>query len=78
MSVQFAEGDVVQQRSGGPEMTVKTVEPGNVQCSWFDAKGKRHVANFKPAELKPVEPPSDEPARVIDVTQPKRPKREWE
>lgn len=48
----FAPGDVVTLKSGGPRMTViKTfdnpIEPGTfVACSWFDDKKALQHANF--------------------------------
>jgi len=53
---QFKPGDVVQLKSGGPKMTVSSVESppnGKVQyiCEWFDADLKRLSAIFTPPVL---------------------------
>jgi|TARA_Y100001001_G_scaffold161935_2_gene187395 uncharacterized protein YodC (DUF2158 family) len=32
----FAAGDVVQLKSGGPRMTVEAVSDGTVSCIWFE------------------------------------------
>ena len=43
----FKIGDVVQLKSGGPQMTVMKIEDSEVTCLWFNAKqeeknGKYH------------------------------------
>lgn len=43
----FQVGDVVTLKSGGPKMTVESLEPGStglalVQCEWFDHAWTRH------------------------------------
>jgi uncharacterized protein YodC (DUF2158 family) len=37
MAEQFQDGDVVQLKSGGPEMTIKYYEPtmNSYECQWF-------------------------------------------
>ena len=36
-------GDVVELNSGGPKMTVASIQPEDVRCVWFgrDAKGNK-------------------------------------
>jgi uncharacterized protein YodC (DUF2158 family) len=46
-------GDVVQLKSGGPPMTVESVEPNGVICSWFDAKNRKND-RFDEVALVPV------------------------
>lgn len=41
MDTQFKVGDVVRLKSGGPDMTIGTIEPGQpkfASCRWFDGK----------------------------------------
>jgi uncharacterized protein YodC (DUF2158 family) len=51
----FNVGDVVELKSGGPKMTVATVNdpPGKVWCQWFDGK-KKDSGTFAMETLKPV------------------------
>lgn len=54
----FKVGDLVQLKSGGPEMTVEHVQELSsggfrVDCGWFAGK-KREKASFPPDALKPV------------------------
>jgi uncharacterized protein YodC (DUF2158 family) len=48
----FKPGDVVQLKSGGPEMTVKEVsgEPEHVWCVWF-LKGEERKGSYPAATL---------------------------
>jgi uncharacterized protein YodC (DUF2158 family) len=46
----IAEGDVVQLKSGGPEMTVEWIENGEAYCVWFDSK-KQTGSTFKVSSL---------------------------
>ena len=53
----FNEGDVVQLKSGGPKMTVKTIRDdeddfygGDVYCQWFSGS-KLQDGYFKPHSL---------------------------
>lgn len=51
----FAIGDVVQLRSGGPKMTVHgVVSDGDVVCQWFE-NNEVHEENFPNEALKKVE-----------------------
>ena len=56
----FEPGDVVQLKSGGPNMSVELIDeqsfPGNVvvQCKWFDEKKTLQTDSFKPEVLKKV------------------------
>jgi uncharacterized protein YodC (DUF2158 family) len=47
----FNIGDVVCLNSGGPEMTVKTIEGDTVFCVWFDEDRKMQGSNFKAQTL---------------------------
>lgn len=44
-------GDVVQLKSGGPQMTVESVEEKGVICTWFDAKKIRMQDRFDEVTL---------------------------
>ena len=51
MGSQLQPGDVVHLNSGGPGMTVVTVDPdGSITCQWFDGK-KLCVEDFPRASL---------------------------
>jgi uncharacterized protein YodC (DUF2158 family) len=48
--VVFVEGDVVVLKSGGPQMTVCTVNSKDIECDWFSgATAKRKI--FRAAQL---------------------------
>jgi uncharacterized protein YodC (DUF2158 family) len=53
----FKVGDVVRLKSGGPAMTVTSVEPGEgdgghaVFCIWFNAKGNEKSGHYPAAAL---------------------------
>ncbi len=55
MPTNFAEGDLVQLKSGGPTMTVD--DPANytdrVECVWFSGS-KLHRGTFHPGVLEPA------------------------
>lgn len=38
-------GDVVQLKSGGPKMTVASINAGRAICEWFDG-GRREAHGF--------------------------------
>lgn len=43
-------GEVVQLKSGGPRMTVKSVNGDDTDCVWFE-KSKQHSGTFPTALL---------------------------
>jgi len=62
----FKVGDVVRLKSGGPEMTVKSVDDscGEVVCNWMDFRYRKQVDRFEIAQLDLVRsesPPKPEP-----------------
>jgi uncharacterized protein YodC (DUF2158 family) len=50
----FKVGDVVQLKSGGPQMTVTGMAHLYVGCSYFKADGMLVDSNFPPDALKPA------------------------
>lgn len=48
-SNEFKQGDTVRLNSGGPVMTVQSVEQENISVTWFDNKGhqKKGVFNYR-------------------------------
>ncbi|MBB5722179.1 uncharacterized protein YodC (DUF2158 family) [Loktanella ponticola] len=46
----FQVGDIVQLRSGGPNMTIESCEGDDVRCVWFDGNS-REMALFVGATL---------------------------
>jgi uncharacterized protein YodC (DUF2158 family) len=52
-------GDVVELKSGGPEMTVQSTEGDHVWAQWFGGR-KLERGRFPVASLLPVEPDTDE------------------
>lgn len=46
-------GDQVQLNSGGPIMTVESMEGSYVTCIWFDSKGNPQSKDFLAATVKP-------------------------
>ncbi len=60
------QGDVVQLKSGGPKMTVVTVNGNDVRCSFFDGQGEMDEGTFPIACLMPavdLPPPVSESAQ---------------
>jgi uncharacterized protein YodC (DUF2158 family) len=60
MAERFKPGDVVRLKSGGPGMTVVTLDrfggaDQKYKCRWFDAKNVLEDALFTEAELTAVE-----------------------
>ena len=63
--MEFAPGDVVQLKSGGPPMTIERIAKGErtgedaVYCTWFEKIGNRQQVqreNFNPVLLEKYEP----------------------
>lgn len=55
MTQQFQKGEIVQLKSGGPRMTIRTVfHDGSVSCQWF-AGTKLQEGVFHPESLKTPE-----------------------
>lgn len=49
---QFKPGDTVRLKSGGPLMTVHTVQTdGDIWCEWFDKSEKPQGKSFPPHSL---------------------------
>lgn len=42
----FSAGDTVRLNSGGPLMTVESVDDNRCKCTWFDDKNKLQTASF--------------------------------
>ncbi|WP_312310326.1 YodC family protein [Stenotrophomonas indicatrix] len=42
----FNPGDQVQLKSGGPIMTINSIEDGEAWCEWFDKNGEHHAQAF--------------------------------
>jgi uncharacterized protein YodC (DUF2158 family) len=62
-------GDLVRVRSGGPLMTVTSVQGDQVNCSWFDQNGQSESQNFPVFALKlPVTMPSTDWHAARDAT----------
>jgi len=57
---QFQPGDVVRVKSGGPSMTIASVDRERIICRWFDGKEPKDD-DFDPTVLVKV-PPDDGPA----------------
>jgi uncharacterized protein YodC (DUF2158 family) len=56
----FKPRDIVTVNTGGPRMTVASIEMGKVFCEWYDKKtGKQQAAIWSPAVLVKNEPPED-------------------
>jgi uncharacterized protein YodC (DUF2158 family) len=57
-------GDRVRLRSGGPLMTVNTIDGENIDCKWFDNVGTLHSATFPIYMLTIIEGAADDAARA--------------
>ena len=58
MPEEFKKGDVVRLKSGGPRMTISSVEDdGRFFCLWFDGNDQKQKI-FDGAVLMRMEPPS--------------------
>ncbi|HEX8300682.1 YodC family protein [Sphingomonas sp.] len=53
MAASFNIGDIVQLKSGGPEMTVDSLFAGQVFCKWFVGDDLK-TETFSPGALKLV------------------------
>jgi len=59
LAAPFKEGDTVQLKSGGPVMTVATIQSGvymgveqhTVTCQWFDTSGVLKAGKFMSGQL---------------------------
>ena len=61
----FQPGDTVRLKSGGPVMTVQTIQDNGVAiCIWFEGK-KRQSHTFMASTLEKAEPSRAGSARVI-------------
>lgn len=56
MSNEYQKGDLVRLKSGGPLMTVESIEEDQVYCVWFDEEDKPQGDDFHPDQLTPAEP----------------------
>jgi uncharacterized protein YodC (DUF2158 family) len=66
-SVQIKEGDVVVLESGGPSMTVISIESGGyLLCKWFDEAGKVSSQTFPASALRKI-PEYSEGTGVVDI-----------
>ena len=53
MDTSFKPGDVVQLNSGGPKMTLESVQnDGTLRCVWFQEDGKRDSGVFAQVALR--------------------------
>ncbi|MGJ0319270.1 DUF2158 domain-containing protein [Aliarcobacter cryaerophilus] len=50
----FNVGDTVQLKSGGPVMTISSVEDDEIECCWFDDVNSKtaNYQSFSPSMLK--------------------------
>ncbi len=55
MAQQFKAGDIVQLKSGGPLMTVKTGDLEECYCEWFGSGNTLQTHEFTTANLKKAE-----------------------
>ena len=58
-------GDQVQLKSGGPLMTVESVDSGKVCCIWFHSTSQPQTRTFSAATLKLID--VDDPDSGLDV-----------
>ncbi len=49
----FKVGDVVELKSGGPDMTITSIEGDKANCTWF-VEGKPHYGQFPIIALQKV------------------------
>jgi len=66
MSNAFKIGDVVQLKSGGPEMTVSKIDAEEVLCTWWSSQESDHKErSFDPALLVVVAKTSSSAPRPV-------------
>lgn len=53
MDSNFKPGDVVELKSGGPDMTVSAIHEDSAYCEWFDHKNEPQARMYVLAVLKP-------------------------
>lgn len=58
MPEQFKPGDVVELKSGGPQMTISYISGDKVDCVWFEGKQQKS-GTFRVAMLRTPEDFSD-------------------
>jgi len=51
-------GDVVQLNSGGPHMTISSIDGDKAVCMWFDSSGNHIQKAFPLHTLKKIPPKS--------------------
>lgn len=51
MSNEFNPGELVSLKSGGPLMTIRSVEENKIIAIWFDDKDHRHTGEFHYFEI---------------------------
>jgi uncharacterized protein YodC (DUF2158 family) len=59
MADQLKPGDRVRLRSGGPLMTVHSINGDHIDCQWFTPKGELHSATFPLFMLTVIEGAAD-------------------
>jgi uncharacterized protein YodC (DUF2158 family) len=64
MADSFSLGDVVQLKSGGPTMTVNSIDDNEVECVWF-VKDQQQYGSFPAVVLRKYTPPSFGGSTVI-------------
>jgi uncharacterized protein YodC (DUF2158 family) len=65
MAGKWKVGDMVQLKTGGPEMTVAGADakdPDKVACDWFDSKGTAKSKSFHEDQLVEYDPDEEPPA----------------
>jgi uncharacterized protein YodC (DUF2158 family) len=61
MADELNPGDRVRLRSGGPLMTVHTIQGDNIDCQWFTPAGELQSATFPIYMLTIIEGAADSP-----------------
>ena len=60
MAEQIVPGAVVVMKSGGPALTVGSVQKDSASCHWFDEEGKPQSADLPKAVLMVYDPVDEE------------------